>query len=190
VLSAAQTLIQGAVQLGFYLVCFDILRGKPVNLGLLFTQFNKIGKLFVQLLVAGLVIVLPLAVIGGIVAGIIFGAGLQDSEEAIIIVILIASLLLVFPLIWVSLGFYFMQMELALDDEVGPVEAIRRSFALVAGQRLGTFAVAFVAGLIAMLGLMACVIGIVVTMGLAQLILCALYLALRNGSSLPAIERA
>ncbi|MDF1564800.1 MAG: hypothetical protein P1V51_17290 [Deltaproteobacteria bacterium] len=189
IFSFAQSLIQGVIQLGFYLLCIDVLMGKPANLGLLFTQFAKVGKLLVQLLVMGLIIVVPLAVYAGIIAGIIFLAGLQDSEEVVLAIAGGAFLLVLFPLIWVSLGFYFMQMELAFDDEVGPIDAIKRSFALVDGHRLGTFGVAFVAGLVAMLGIFACGIGIIVSAGLSQLILCGLYLALRNGSDLPAVNR-
>ncbi len=176
-----QTVLQGVVQLGFFRVVADSLVGRKVELGGLFTQFGKLGKLVGTTLLTWLLLGGPIALI----AGGLYGVFQFASESTAFVVIGFATLVLFVPFIYWSMGFTFVQFELAFCDDVGPVDAVKRSFALVDGQRVGVFGTLFVAGLIGGLGILACCVGVLATGALAQAITVGLYLALRSGSGLP-----
>ncbi len=69
--------------------------------------------------------------------------------------------------------------------QCGPVEALKRAWNLGEGQRLRLFGYSFVAGLVTMVGAIACGVGLIFAMPVAYMLLLALFLAVRRSSSLP-----
>lgn len=187
---ALQLLVQGVLQLGLARLCIESLHGRPVAIGGLFSQMRKVGKWVLQFVVAFLAIVLPLGVYAGLVAGALAATGGFEDTGRVAIAAVLASLVAIVPLLYWGIPFYFMQLELAANDEVGPVEAIRNSFTIARGNRLAIFGIGIVAVLISMAGVIVFCVGVVASMALGQLVLVGLYLALRNGSGLPPLRLA
>ncbi len=187
---ALQLLAQGVLQLGFARVSIESLHGRRASVGRVFSQMRKVGKLVLQLLVSLLAIALPLLAYGGAVAALIqVTIGFADTTR-LVIAIVAAVLVALVPLGYWSIPFYFMQMELAANDEVGPVEAIRNCFVIARGHRLAILGVTIVAFLIMMAGVVVFCVGMVASIALGQLVLVGLYLALRNGSELAPLRLA
>ncbi len=69
---------------------------------------------------------------------------------------------------YVSLGLSFGSQAIALDG-LGPIEALERSWTLVDGHRWPLLLFTMVLGLVSLLGMMACCVGIIVTSGIAGL---------------------
>ena len=89
---------------------------------------------------------------------------------------------LLIPFFYVMLPLSFLQMEMAYSDESSAWECIRNCYAVARGQRLNMFGLLLINFAIILVGLLACCIGALPAVGLSQLLMAALYLALRRGS--------
>jgi hypothetical protein len=176
------TAVQGWLALGFFSLAFRALSGQPVELKAVFTQHRKVPKLLLQYL--AVLVVFGLA--AGIPAVIIIGLLQWDQ---MLVAGLITVAVLAIPFTYVALGLSFMQAELAYDDDVGPLEAIRRSWVIVRGHRLWAFVGGLVYAFAMFVGLLACCVGLLATMPFAHLVFAGLYLALRNGAEAPQASR-
>ncbi len=92
--------------------------------------------------------------------------------------------------IYVILGLLFAQVELAFNDDAGPIDAIIYSWRIARGKRLSIFGVAVISTFIFLGSLMLCGIGVLFGAPLATLLFGALYLALRNGADVPPANTA
>ena len=182
-LSLVNSLVSGLLMLGFNRMAYDVLMGRAAALGRLFSQFRKFPTLLLQQIILWALILIPVGLlVGTVVAAAAFARPDEDTAATIAIV---AVLVLLVPLLWYVLGFFFAGYELAYDDSVGAWESIVRGWRLVSGARLSTFGVMILAGLLGMLGILACCIGIVASLSLAYTLLAGLFLTLRRGSGLP-----
>lgn len=84
-------------------------------------------------------------------------------------IVTIAQLLCFFPYIYAFVPLSYFAMILANNPDLTEMEIVKASFALGNKKWLITFGTMFVAGLIAMLGILGCVIGIVFTMSIIYL---------------------
>jgi len=96
----------------------------------------------------------------------------------------VAGLLTFIPAIYFGLPLYLLQPELTLNEDVSPMQALRNCYTLARGERLSLFGVGLLVMALVLVGLLACCVGIFPALGLGQLLLAGLYLALRNGSEL------
>ncbi len=183
-----QTLAQGVMILGLVRLCVESLHGRKLELGLLFSQLRKLGKVFVQGIVVFLAILIPFGAYGGLVALAIYLTGGFEASARVAIIAVASVAIAIVPFLYWSSSFYFAQMELACNDEIGAIDSIRNSFAIARGQRLAVVGVAIVAGLMVSAGVFACCIGVFASLALGQMVLVGLYLALRNGSGLPPLS--
>jgi hypothetical protein len=185
---ALQTLVQGALQMGLVRLCIESMQGRPAAIGRVFSQVGKAGKLVLQMLAAMMAVLVPLGLYAGAVVGLIAATGGFEDSGRVAIIAVIASLLGIAPLLYWAIPFSFMQLELAANDDVGPVEAIQNCFAIARGHRLAILGVVIVAGLITMAGVIVFCFGVVASMALGQLVLAGLYLTLRSGAGLPPLR--
>jgi hypothetical protein len=185
---ALQTLVQGALQLGLARLCVESMQGRPAAVGRVFSQVGKAGKLVLQMLAAMMAVLVPLGLYAGAVAGLIAATGGFEDSGRVAIIAVIASLLGIAPFLYWAVPFTFMQLELAANDDVGPVEAIQNCFAIARGHRLAILGVGIVAGLITMAGVIVFCFGVVASMALGQLVIAGLYLTLRSGARLPPLQ--
>lgn len=186
---------QGTFQMGLIRILIDVLNGKKADVGRIMTQLPKLGRYILQVILIQLMIVIPvvlyilgLAVVAAIVSGI-SPTDIEHFDRALrgpgIGVLVLGGLALIPVLYYVSLPLMFANMELVYGD-TSPVESIRRAYIIAKGHRMSILGFGFIAGLVILVGLIACCVGMIPAWGLAYLILVGLYLALRNGSGLPA----
>jgi hypothetical protein len=191
-----QVVVQGVMGLGMMRVAFDVLTGGGVDISRLFSQWTKTGRYVVTVLLAGLGLVLPLMLLfvvlgfvglvaqGVTVADIVGGALFSEKSTALPFAFLGAFLVSFIPLLYFSLPLYLLQAELAFNDDVTPVQALRNCYALARGQRLSMVGVFLIFALATLVGLLACCVGMLPAYGLGQLLVAGLYLSLRNGAEL------
>ncbi len=187
--------VQGVAQLGFYRVCLDVLQGKKADVGRIFSQTSRIGRYIVQTLIVGVAFTLPALLYFGIsylVACKVGGMPLNPSEwmqadvRPIFVVILAGATVVAVPvMIWFALPLSFASVELVYGD-CGALEGLRRAFRLADGFRWWLLGYGLLGSLIMMVGMMACCIGILPALALLNTIMTAFYMAVRNGSGLPA----
>jgi uncharacterized membrane protein len=155
----------------FYLALRDM-RREPIEFGMMFKGFEK----FVPLMVVGLLQSIP-AVIGQILQfGIRFGAmGLggrhsgsgdydffQGSDLLVggmlIVLIIVGIAVIIFAMVW-ALVFFF-AIPLAMEHEIGPIDAIKLSARAAFSNIGGIIALVIFEALIGILGLLLCVVGL------------------------------
>jgi hypothetical protein len=180
-MSILQWIAQGLLQLGLIRMCFDSIAGRPVELGQLFSQVHKIGRLLLQL---GVIFGIALVPMGAVFVPAFLV--MRDEPTVIAVIMLVAFV----PLIWLFIPLVFAQIELTYVEDVGPIQSIRNCFALAKRQRLPIVGVSLLGGVIVFVSLLACCIGVLPGTALFQLLLCTLYLTLRNGSAQKDLSRA
>lgn len=198
--SAINMVVQGFVMMGLYRVLIDALDGRKVDLARLFTQARKLGRYIVLNIILMTATYLPIVAVFGLVAGgAIVGSGLSFGEldtetiqqvfgPGVIVALAVALLVLLAYIVWLMPLWLFSVPELVVS-EASPVEALQRAWQLAPGLRLATFGYSFVAGLITMVGLLLCCVGVVPAMGLASLLSLSLFLAARGDPAFPARTR-
>jgi hypothetical protein len=163
--------------MGLFRMAKTSLNGGHAEVSELFSQYSKLPA------IAGLLVVsLPLAAVIGVPAvGLAFllregigGAG-----------IFVAVLLAVVPMVCLGMTLYFAQAELALNDQCGPIDAIKIAFSVCRGQWLSVIAESLLIGLAAMASVLALCVGIIPGAAFSMVVVVALYLTLRNGSGSP-----
>jgi hypothetical protein len=92
----------------------------------------------------------------GLVAVAPFGLALVSPEIGLIVGLL-WLLVLLFPLIYVSLGLQLAPMAAAMDG-LGPVASVRRGWAAAEGNRLNLFVLNLVFGILGAIGMCLCCI--------------------------------
>lgn len=190
--------VQGVLQMGMYRMAIDVLMGGKADIARLGSQINKIGRYLVVMIIIFATLVIPMMIYFGILAGVVIsldpgGASFTNIEsfanlenkELLVGVLSVGMLIIIVPLLYFTLPLYFAGLELVYNDEVSPVQAIKNCFLIAKGFRLSIFGFAFLIGLLAIGGVVACCVGIIPAMALGQLLLAALYLALRTGSGVP-----
>lgn len=173
-----QMALQGALQLGFYRMSVDVLLGRKAELGVLFGQFHKLGKLLLQLLLVALAIGVPALLWAGI--GVAVSAALHHAHPYLVAGATFAVGIV--PFVWWATPFALAQMELAVDDEAGPLGSLQSCFAIAHGQRLALLGITFLASLIMGAGALACCVGVLASLPFGELVTVGLFLALRRGS--------
>ena len=172
-----QMLIQGIATIGLLRMAIKAVRGEAVELGDLFSGWNRLGAWFVQALVPAGIMLPAFALIGGLV----YLASLVSSGAAIGAGVILGVPALV-GLFYVMFGFAFANPEIAAHAEVGAIAGLTNSWKITRGHRGMVFIVALTAGALYMAGIMACFIGALFTLGIALCLFASLYVALRNGA--------
>jgi hypothetical protein len=193
------TLVQGLFEMGLFRISFDVLSGQKADIGRLFSQFSKAGVMIAQKLLIFAIFLVPLLGYFTVLTGVaiaVSGGSLDLSDPthlldhlgdspAPLAVLSLGTLLVLFPLIYVGLPFYFATPELVYVEGVGAVESLRNCWTIARGFRLSIFGFVLLFLVIVFLGLLACCIGLLPAAALVNLLVGTLYLALRTGSSLP-----
>jgi hypothetical protein len=195
VMYAVQLVLSAVFSLGLWAMAVRGLHGKPMSVGVLFSQLSKIWKYVLQslaVMVGAVLVVLPLVVI--IFLMFVGPVDLDTPMTEIVddagrpFAIAVAVLLPVY--IYFVTGIAFMQAELAFNDDAGPIDAVLYSWRIARGRRWRIIGVGLLAGLIALGSAMLCGIGLLFGVPLASLLFGALYLALRDGADVPPANTA
>ncbi|MGA9523903.1 MAG: B-box zinc finger protein [Myxococcaceae bacterium] len=176
-----QSLVQMVLTAGLGLVFWEVFRGRSVDVGTLFRPFSRFGTFVVAMLVQ-LGVALAMVTLIAVPAGIGYLIG---EEEGAAVGAGIGVVLFIVPMLWVYLPLLFVPFEVVIGGETSGVQAVKNTFRLAEGNRLSILGYSIVGGLIGMVGMFACCVGVVPAVALGQMLLFGLYLALRNGSGLP-----
>jgi hypothetical protein len=194
--TVVQVVAQGVMGLGMMRVIFDVLQGGGVDIGRLFSQWHKVGRYLVSIFLLFVLLVLPLMLlfvvlgfVGMMAAGVsmadITSGGVFRTNETAAAIAFVGALVLTFiPALYFSIPLYLLQAELAFNDDVTPVQALRNCYTLARGQRLPMVGVLLIGVLVLFAGLLACCVGVFPAYALMHLLIGGLYLSLRNGSEL------
>ncbi len=190
-----QLVLSAIFTLGFWAMALRGLNGEPARVGALFSQLSKIWKYILQslalglglvLIIAPILLIIFLAFVGPVDRSTPMSEIMQSAGMPLAITTLVAA-----PVyIYVILGLLFAQVELAFNDDAGPIDAIIYSWRIARGKRLSIFGVAVISTFILLGSLMLCGIGVLFGAPLATLLFGALYLALRHGADVPPANTA
>lgn len=190
VMQIIQLVLSGIFTLGLWAMAMRGLHGERATVGTLFGQVSKVWKYVAQaiaiavgvfLLVAPIVLIIVLAFIGPVDRSTPMDEIAQKAGGPFLIAFLIALP----AYVYVVAGLAFMQVELAFNDDAGPIEAIVISWRMARGKRLVIIGVGLLSVFIYLGSLMLCGIGVIFGGPLAMLLFAALYLALRTGADVP-----
>jgi hypothetical protein len=195
VMQILQLVLTGIFTLGLWAMAVRGLHGERATVGVLFSQVSKVWKYVAQsiaitvgvfLLVAPIILLVFLAFIGPVDRS----TPLDEIVEKAAGPFGIAMLIALPAYAYVVAGLAFMQIELAFNDDAGPIEAILISWRIARGKRLVTIGVGILSIFIYLGSLMLCFIGVLFGGPVAMLLFAALYLALRNGADVPPANTA
>ncbi len=150
-------LVQGPLIGGLYLFFLKMIRGESPSLGDAFSGFSK-G--FWRL--CGTFLLMALLIYVWFIPAAVFFFAMPHSQQfgSGFWVLLAFGIVAVF---YLGIAFAF-ALPLAADLELGPWDALRVSRRVVSMKWFSIFGLVFVAGLLSMLGLLACLIGVIFTM--------------------------
>jgi hypothetical protein len=163
---------------GVYYVILRQMRGEPVEFGMMFKGFEK----FVPLMIIGIVQAIPEIIGQGLRFGVQFGnIGLngmnggrsrdffQSSSPdpqifagiaagVLIIIGIVALVIIIFAVVWRMLLFF--AIPLAMEFDLGPVDAMKLSAQAAMGNVGGLIVLFIFEFLVTLLGLVLCVVGL------------------------------
>jgi len=138
------------------------------DLGMVFSTGGRFGAMVLTKLISGLIqigVALPLLGVWGVVLFFV-NEGRMESGAAILIG-LAAGVIWLMAVLYVYLGL-LMAVPIAALEPVSAGEAIRRSFQLANGRRWSLLLFVLVSGVFAVLGLVACCVGVFLTSAMAM----------------------
>jgi uncharacterized membrane protein len=169
------TVLQMVGQLALFGYCLDILEHKPSGFARALERWRSVpSMMLLTLIMAG-----AFGVVAGIGVGLYFLVALMSSSAALTAVV-IYGLLCLPGVIYASLGVTFALIDLAYDPGASALSALRTSWRLAAGRRLSIAGLMLVSGLIGLVGVLACCVGILASLPIGFMLTCSLYLALRR----------
>ena len=168
------------VRVGFATAAEEVLSVGKARVGLLFDARGLwlrmvLGTLLQALI--GIASMIPILVVVLIIALVMGVTEVRGAEGVTIAVVLLLVLLYLPVIFYVTLGASLIPQAVAIEG-LRPMEALKRSWELVAGHRLELFIYYLFLGLFSMLGLLACCIGVFVTGTLFQIATYESYLRL------------
>jgi hypothetical protein len=174
-LQALMTALQLVHQLITLGLCLDVLEGRPVSFGAAVARVRRFPTALLQMLSMFAVMALAATPLFAVVAQTMFAAR-HPSRWFAGLGFLISGALFLYGM----LGFAFAQLHLVAEPQSGALGAMMSSWNIVAGRRLALVGVGLVATLMALAGVLACGVGLLVSLPLSFLVFCSLFLALKT----------
>lgn len=161
---------------GFHYAAMKHYKGDPVKFGDYFDGFKKTGDLFVLMFIQLLIIAAPIIVL--VLVTMPVGMMAEDfSEEAMLaytgVNVILQFVIMVFAYA-MSILFYFAPSLVTMSD-LSPVQALKVSFKLAKKQFWWILLCIIASSAIAQLGIMACGIGILATLGFTEIMRAAVH---------------
>lgn len=172
--------VLGGIAVGYFRMIQDTQEGRAPDIGRMFSQFSKIGRV-----VLGLILIFVATFVVTFIFGMVFGllgAGLRHVSDTLATVVTVPLLIALYVgVFFVSLPFQFFLPEIALT-EVGTMDALKNCWKIADGYRWHMVLMFLVAVPIALVGMLACCVGIIPAYALIALLFTNLHRALRNGA--------
>jgi hypothetical protein len=171
-----QVLVQAWMPLAMQAVALQVVRTGRVELDVAFRSITRLPQALLQ----SFLVTLPFLALGAVAIGLVIGFDLSNKLEPLWKPLLWSSPLIGAALFLYVTGLIFMQLPLLEDPPLGPLAAIEASMRAVSGERPRVIVMAVIIGATMIAGFLLCCVGMVFTMGLANLMLATLYLALKE----------
>lgn len=194
--------IQGVALVGFYRMVIDVLLGRRADLARMFSQLKKLPTYVITQLILLVIVTLPtLLYFAGVAVAALAAVGVKLShlestnwerlfDGPAVLIVLIGTLgYVAFSAVVLLPLTLFVVPEIVVSDAPA-LEVIRRAWRLASGHRLPLFGYSFVMGLLIALGMILCLLPVLPALAMGTSLLLALFLALRNGSGLPAADHS
>ena len=155
----------------------NICRGENASITDLFSQ----GSLFLRGILTQLLLYLAFAVIA-IPGGVLLYVGLEmvEGSGATILFAILGAAFIIVPFIWLGARIYFSYYTL-VDRDLSPVEAIKKSWSITTNNTGNLVGLFIIQGLIAIAGLLALIVGLIVAIPVIYLSTTLAYLWLIHG---------
>jgi len=159
---AFNVVVQPVLIGGVWYVLLQRRRGQPATVGSVFDGFKLFfaQSILVNLIMA--LIILATVIPGAVVAGI-GGVALKSQEVIGGLLIAVGMLLALVPVFYLSICYAF-AMPLVVDRRMQFWPALETSRRVVARHWFAVFAYSLMVGLLSLLGLLACIVGIIFTL--------------------------
>jgi hypothetical protein len=186
---AVSVAIQSIGYLVLYRANAEVLMGRKLEFGVLTAQVRKGPRAWAVMLYSALAmiaaLVLPALGVGVLLLTTVSGEGdvfqrLTPYWPALVPV----TLGLIGVIYLLSVTTYLALMEVAVDDGVSGVEAMRRGWQIARGFRLYPILITVVASVLVMVGLMACCVPVLPAAAFSVLLYSGYHLALRSSAGL------
>jgi uncharacterized membrane protein len=172
----AVTLLHLIVQLAVLSVCLDVLEGEKPNPQRALERLRRLPDVILQTLV----MYVALAVDIGLHYWLFLALGGMSAWTTALLSVFGIWLLLSPLRIYAGLGVMFSSLALLVDPQANALSAFAVSWRAVSGHRWQAFGVSLACALIIGVGVVACCVGVLVTLPIATLLYCSLFLALNN----------
>ena len=150
-----QLVLSAIFTLGFWAMALRGLHGEPARVGALFSQLSKIWKYILQslalglgllLIIAPIIVIIFLAFVGPVDRSTPMSEIIESAGMPLAITVVVAAPLYIYAI----LGLVFAQVELAFNDDAGPIDAIIYSWRIARGKRWSILGVLLISTLIFM----------------------------------------
>jgi len=166
------------IRTGWYRLHQNLLGGMESG-NALFSGSDRFVDMLIWRLLAGLISFVPVIIFGGFVL-----IGVLIIPESMLIIGLIGLAFLVLILfvgmVYIQMGLFFGDHLVAIDNRK-PMEALKESWEMADGHRIHLFIYNFVLGLFAILGFLACCVGVIATSAITQVGITESYLLATRG---------
>lgn len=169
IFSLANLVVTGPLMGGLYYLYLKVVRGEMAEVGDVFAGFRKaFMQLFLGYLVPGLLsglCLIPVAVVAGITLLPSLKHGIENfhPETAQLVIISIVALLCLIPMIFLQMSWIF-TMPLIIDREMDFWTAMKTSWKRVNLHWWQVFGLVLLIGLVNVVGVLVCCVGVLVTM--------------------------
>ncbi len=196
-----QVVVQAIALSGYYRLLMDLLIGRKADVARMFSKMKDVSKFVVLQVLMFCLVTLPLIAFMAVVVVAALGlSGFDWSHptdfrpEALlkpaILGLFAGSWLLLMVVGIMVLPVSMFSLPELLVGNCTPVEALKRAWQLGDGQRARVLGYSLVMGLVIFAGVLACCFGVLVAMPVSYMLVLALFLSLRNSSSLPPADHS
>lgn len=162
-------LFSALLTLGFNRTCLDVLQGKPVSMGTLFSQMGSFHLVFKL----GCLLALVYAAFSFTMFGLNAAAGETAATVAVVLFLPVLLVVAVFTML--------MMMGFVVHPTMGFIDHLKRTPRLLGGGEIfGALGLLFISGVVVSLGGLLCGIGMIPATGLSTMLMAGLYLSLEN----------
>jgi hypothetical protein len=177
-ISIFMSLVTIPLYVGVNVVAFKQMSDQERVFGDFFHGYRYWSSLIASVLMQGLIvigiIIVPAVVVAAFALGFSWNTSQNSSTAVISMIVVVAMFLSIVPLLYIAVSYTFTQM-LIIDRRLGFWQAMEMSRKVVTKRWFSVFGLVIVAGLLNTLGVLALMVGLLVTIPLSHLTLAVAY---------------
>ncbi|MGE0534008.1 MAG: hypothetical protein AB7O68_03480 [Pirellulales bacterium] len=171
---------------GLFTLLLNIGRGRPASVTDVFSGTRYLWRLLLAFLLIYAVEIAGVAVTLG--PGFAAAFAMGGSHPVSITLLIVGGVALLAALIYVGLGIS-QYILVIVDQDSGVIESFRTSWSIMRGNRLSFFALALSASLLGICGVLACLVGALITMPFFYFVISLAYLVMTGQPTAESLHR-